>query len=582
MAKFVMECPSCGVYVEASGGMLGFFSTKKINCKCGYVINVKTDKVTSKQCPHCRNMVVYDQSKGESALCPVCHEKINTSELKANIVDFFCPSCSCHLSVDKNAMTYICPLCETNIDVQNQVAKEKLKKEDLVSVIKFEGDADTLVWKHPIEDFNMGTQLIVHESQEAIFFKDGRALDLFGAGRYTLETGQMPILEKMYQLPADTERTFHSEIYYVNLVTQMALKWGTPDKIVFVDPRTEVPMAIGARGIMNFKIKDSRKIIMKLVGTTAELKRQDLFGNEGKNYAKEYFKSIVQLGVSTKLAETIRRENIDVVQIDLERMRLSNSLKEDLMPYFNEYGIEITEFVVEGIMLPQQGDIGFDSFQTILKLRQWKLSEKVIETETEIKLKEMEAKKNLNIREQENAAEIEIARRGVISEKGETDILQAQLEGQKELAKVTAETAADRLRLQLEMERKTQIAQIEAEEMRAKGYTQRDVFSAEVMKTFAENQPNTTGGFGTNISEIAGQAMQMGTGFATMGAVAGLAGNMMGAGAQLGKEMSNAVNGIMPNNSFDSPSTTLTKWNCDCGMIGITSKFCPECGNRRP
>lgn len=67
--------------------------------------------------------------------------------------------------------------------------KNKNKKMDvLLSVIKYEGDNDTLIWKYPQEDFNIGSQLIVHESQEAIFFKDGKALDLFGAGRYTLET----------------------------------------------------------------------------------------------------------------------------------------------------------------------------------------------------------------------------------------------------------------------------------------------------------------------------------------------------------------------------------------------------------
>ena len=56
----------------------------------------------------------------------------------------------------------------------------------IVSVIKYEGDNNTFVWKHPCEDFNTGTQLIVHESQEAVFFMNGRALDTFGPRRHTL------------------------------------------------------------------------------------------------------------------------------------------------------------------------------------------------------------------------------------------------------------------------------------------------------------------------------------------------------------------------------------------------------------
>ena len=64
-------------------------------------------------------------------------------------------------------------------------------KTNLASIIKYEGDNKTFIWKHPVEDFNLGSQLIVHESQEAIFFKDGQALDSFGPGRYTLETQQL-------------------------------------------------------------------------------------------------------------------------------------------------------------------------------------------------------------------------------------------------------------------------------------------------------------------------------------------------------------------------------------------------------
>lgn len=70
--------------------------------------------------------------------------------------------CSCGLSADKNAEIYTCPLCDTQIDVQQQIKKEAIKNKGLASVIKYEGANDIFVWKHPIEDFNMGSQLIVH------------------------------------------------------------------------------------------------------------------------------------------------------------------------------------------------------------------------------------------------------------------------------------------------------------------------------------------------------------------------------------------------------------------------------------
>ena len=75
----------------------------------------------------------------------------------------------------------------------------------LIQIIKYEGDNDTFVWKHPCEDFNIGSQLIVHESQEAIFFLNGQALDLFGSGRHTLETENIPLLRKFINIPTGGE-----------------------------------------------------------------------------------------------------------------------------------------------------------------------------------------------------------------------------------------------------------------------------------------------------------------------------------------------------------------------------------------
>lgn len=80
----------------------------------------------------------------------------------------------------------------------------------IADVIKYEGDNSTFVWKHPSGDFNSLTQLIVHESQEAIFFMNGQALDLFGPGRYTLETQNIPKLGKLLNRTTDGETPFHT------------------------------------------------------------------------------------------------------------------------------------------------------------------------------------------------------------------------------------------------------------------------------------------------------------------------------------------------------------------------------------
>ena len=566
MSKFVMECPNCGKYVEAK---TGFFARKKIDCDCGHTIHVRTERMVTRECPHCGNHFVYDQADGGKARCPVCREKVVTTLDNTKLVEFSCGQCGIRLSTNKSASSYICPVCDHVNDVTERLKTEQIKKDGLASIIKYEGDADTLVWKHPIEDFNLGSQLIVHESQEAIFFRDGQALDLFSAGRYTLETQQLPILEKLYSLPTDTEGTFHSEVYFFNLVSQMAIKWGTPEKINFLEPQTGAPISIGARGVLNFKIANARKLLLKLVGTSGKLTRQDLM-EDGEGHIKNYFRSLIQLTVSTNLANIITAEKMDILQLDQQKMRLSAAMLNAIQSSFEEYGLVVTEFLVMGIMLPQKGDLGYDALQTILQMRQKDLTKSAIATETELKLAEMEAKKQLDIRIQENVAEVEIAHRKAVLQKGETSVLEAQYASQRKVAEATGDVQAERLRMQLEMERKAQMAQIEAEEMRLKGYNQKDVMQADVQKAYAGALGQMGANGGGSGSGMLGDIAGLGVTLGAMGSVIGMTKDamtpMMNMGAAMAAPAAPAADG----------------WDCACGAKDIQSKFCPECGAKKP
>lgn len=565
MSKFVIECPNCGKYAEAK---TGFFAKKKIDCACGYTINVRTDKLSSRVCPHCGNNVVFDQSKGDKAKCPVCKEPINTMAEQDKTVEFSCAQCGVRLHTTKGADKYTCPVCDHVNDVAERVMTEEIRKDGLASIIKYEGDSDTLVWKHPIEDFNLGSQLIVHESQEAIFFRDGQALDTFAAGRYTLETQQLPILEKLYKLPTDTEGTFHSEVYFFNLIHQMAIKWGTPEKVNFIEPMTGAPISLGARGVLNFRIANARKLLLRLVGTSGNLTRQQLI-EDGEGHIKDYFRSVIQLVVSTNLANIITSEKLDILQLDQQKMRLSAAMLDALQQSFDDYGLVISEFLVMGIMLPQKGELGYDALQTILQMRQKDLTKANIETETEIKLAELEAKKQLDIRIQENVAEVEIAHRKAVAQKGETAVLGAQYASQMKVAKATGDVQAERLHMQLEMERKAQMAQIEAEEMRLKGYNQKDVLQTEVQKSYADalGQMGANGGGGGSsmLGDIAGLGVTLGA----MGSVMGMT-----------KE---AMTPMMNMGTQTTPVAPIANgWNCPCGTQNIQSNFCPDCGSKKP
>ena len=148
----------------------------------------------------------------------------------------------------------------------------------IVSLIKYEGDNSTFVWKHPDTDFNTMSQLVVHETQEAIFFNNGQALDVFGPGRYTLETQNIPLLRHVLNIPTGGKTPFHCEVYFVNKTQQMAIKWGCDSKIQYLDPTYKFPLQVGLSGQMTLCVSDSKKLLVKIVGTEKTLTQFDLVG----------------------------------------------------------------------------------------------------------------------------------------------------------------------------------------------------------------------------------------------------------------------------------------------------------------
>lgn len=530
MSKFVIECPNCGKYAEAK---TGFFARKKIDCACGYTINVRTDKLAGRECPHCGNMVVFDQSKGEKALCPVCHEPINTLAEQSNTVEFSCAQCGIRLRTSKAAATYTCPVCDCVNDVAERVATEKIKKDGLASIIKYEGDNETLVWKHPIEDFNFGSQLIVHESQEAIFFRDGQALDLFGAGRYTLQTQQLPLLERVYKLPTDTEGTFHSEVYFINLATQMGIKWGTDSKVRLFDPASGLHIELGASGEFNIRVTDSRKLLLKVVGTTGGLGQEQLLGiGNGKGF----FRSMVMTQVKSYLAQTIKENAINILEIDEHLMALSGALRERINAALDEYGLTMPEFYVSRIVTP-------DDDPNFRRMKEQYAEQYLLVRQEGIRKAEAEAAADRKAVEAQTAARMKI-----IGAQGEAEALKIQKQAEAEAYRMQAEA--------------------EAAEMRMKGYTYQQETSRQVG---LEAMKNGLGG-GANAAGALGDLAGLGVSLGAMGSVIGMTKDALNPMTQDAAQMGAAVG-----------ATVAGGWDCPvCGHKNITTNFCPDCGGKKP
>lgn len=222
----------------------------------------------------------------------------------------------------------------------------------IAEVIKYEGDNSTFIWKHPSEDFNCFTQLIVHESQEAIFFMNGQALDLFGPGRYTLETQNIPIIGKLLNRVTGDQSPFHCEVYFINKTEQMGIKWGTDSKVQYIDPTYGFPISIGASGEMSLRAEDSRKLLLKLVGTENFLGQQKL---------TMLFRSFLMTRVKTYIAQVMKANAINIFEIDENLTLFSESIKALLVPDFADYGVSLEQFFVTNIVKPD-GDRQYETF----------------------------------------------------------------------------------------------------------------------------------------------------------------------------------------------------------------------------
>ena len=188
-------------------------------------------------------------------------------------------------------------------------------------VIKYEGTNDVFVWKFPGEDFNTLSQLIVHESQEAVFFKDGKALDLFGAGRYTLHTQNIPLIRRMINLPFNGESPFHCEVYFINRAVSLDVNWGTESAIPIQDPLYKIILPVRANGQFGVRVSDSRKLLINLVGTISQFDQSTL---------KKYFKGILLTNIKDFIAAQFVKNQVSFLEIHSHLKTISEGIERQL------------------------------------------------------------------------------------------------------------------------------------------------------------------------------------------------------------------------------------------------------------
>lgn len=569
MANIVIECPNCQKPVLASTSI---FAKKHVKCSCGFPIDVNAEKMTTKKCPHCGNEVAYERKKSDSAKCPVCHAKINSG---TETVKITCPGCKHELVADKNAKTYTCPQCKSIIDVQARLAQQESSGK--TSIVQWDmGQNDIFVYRHPVENFNIGSQLIVSEGQKALFFRNGKGLDVFGPGRHILETQKLPLLESILQFPSDADLTFDSKVYFVK-TNRLNVKWGVPE-IRLRNPGMEFYVEIGMSGSFDLQlIEDNesvRKFVYMIIGTTSGKGGNSVVGG-GEAYDAEYiaekFSDIVTTRLSDMMANIIVENAINVLDIDRKKIVISDIFRKDFNAIFEEYGliVPVNHFNVNRIMIHNSEEV-----------EKWRKqeSDRVLKVREEGVLKaEAEARQGRVLVEEQTEAQ-----RKILRTQGAGEELKIATAAKAEATKLTAQGEAEAIKLTGQASAAAYSAQAmaEAEEMRAKGYTYAQETSRQIgLEAMQNGLPGTGGGGGSasSLGSTVGEMIGLGVGLGAVSGIANMSKDMMSPifnnVAQASKDISDTP---LP------PSNKTTAWNCSCGTTCITSKFCPECGSPKP
>ncbi len=214
----------------------------------------------------------------------------------------------------------------------------------IIDVVKCEVNDEELIYKFPSDDLRIGTQLVVYPTQTAFFVKGGKIFDSFESGTYTIKTNNIPILNKVVNIPFGFESPFKAEVWFVNQIAILDSKWGTTNPIQIEDPKYNIIVPVRAFGQYGFTISEPRKFLEKMVGNMTSFTVDKV---------NQYFKGLVMSVIVNIISDKMTIDNISILNINSHLTEISNFCKEKIQTYFENYGIGVDNFYVMSINVPE-------------------------------------------------------------------------------------------------------------------------------------------------------------------------------------------------------------------------------------
>ena len=218
-----------------------------------------------------------------------------------------------------------------------------------IEVIEWLDDSkDTLLYRFPVagQEIKNGAQLIVRESQAAVFVFEGQIGDVFGPGRYTIDGGNTPILSKLGAWKYGFNSPFKSEVYFVNTKQFTDMKWGTSNPVMLRDADFGI-VRLRAFGAYSMRVADPGEFIKQIAGTNAQFQTEDI-------------DTQLKRAIVTEFSDALGELKIPALDLAAQYKEMGETIRGKINEEFKGYGLEITKFYIENISLPPEVEAAMD------------------------------------------------------------------------------------------------------------------------------------------------------------------------------------------------------------------------------